>query len=192
MQALVSLFTTILLLKEEAQRVFIYFSTPANNALGFDFVMTEINLPPTQSANMSSSLKFQELPEFRVQNSRIETSVKEEIIRRPSRFSTEYYTKLKIAETPVHTDDPFLQEYAHSAKSILSLLKLRDKYMFSHCQCIKHSFRFFVLTVCVIDTLIKDLIEPRKNSQEPTINYLKENRRLPKMENVLCLMFYLL
>jgi len=32
--------------------------------------------------------------------------------------------------------------------------------------------------------LIKDLIEPRKNSQEPTINYLKENRRLPKMENV--------
>jgi len=136
---------------------------------GYDFVMPDINLSaPSLSANMSSSLKFQELPEFRVQNSHIETSIKEEVIRRPSRFSTEYYTKLKIAETPVHTDDPFLQEYGLSAKSILGLLKLRDKYMFSHCQY----------------TLIKDLIEPRKNSQEPTINYLKENRRLPKMENV--------
>ncbi len=146
MQALTLLFKKILFLKEEVQKVFINFSPCANN-IGFDFIMTEINLPPTQSANMSSSLKFQELPEFRVQNSRIE-SVKEEIIRRPSRFSTEYYTKLKIAETPVHTDDPFLQEYAHSAKSILSLLKLRDKYMFDHCQCTPRTVEIPFINSC--------------------------------------------
>lgn len=89
---------------------------------------------------LSSNIKLQELPEFRMQNAHIELSMtmkEEDLPKGFQRPSSKYYTKLKIEEAPIVNvnNNPFAQEYAGSAKSILSLLAVRDKYIFEHCQC---------------------------------------------------------
>lgn len=82
----------------------------------------------------SSNIKFQDLPEFRVQQATIAT-VKEETDHYNDDFTSEFYTKLKIEQVPFSSNDPFTQEYSMAAKNILSLLETRDKYIFEHCQC---------------------------------------------------------
>ena len=97
--------------------------------------ITDQNLAhATTAAVMSSNIKFQELPEFRLDNAFIEASRS----KSPQKLTEEIslrYTKIQIQETEVNLDDPFFQEYAHSASSILEVVKLRDKYIFDHCQC---------------------------------------------------------
>lgn len=101
---------------------------------------------PNLTATKSSNIKFQEMPEFRIQHSHLETSMTMKEEDKPSmELVSKYYTKLKIQESLVHTNDPFTQEYAGSAKSILNLLGMRDKYMFEHCQC-----KFFSLVISLI------------------------------------------
>jgi len=84
--------------------------------------------------NASVSVKLQELPEFRAQHSLIEPYDKYQNAKRMEE-ATHGYDEIKLEKMPSVFQSMYIQEYASAAKSIWELLKLRDKYMFKHCQC---------------------------------------------------------
>lgn len=108
-------------------------------------ILEFIDLPPSHPSldrhvslpNISASLKLQELPEFRAlraQHSLIEPHDKYENAKRMEE-ATHGYDEIKLEKMPSVFQSMYVQEYASAAKSIWELLKLRDKYMFKHCQC---------------------------------------------------------
>jgi len=136
-----------MLIYDHSQRVFSFYMFSFVISLGPEQVLAHSTTIPV----MSSNIKFQELPEFRLDNALIDAFTKYKSAKSTtttestaSEESTLGYTKIKIHETEVNLNDPFLQEFCHSAKSILEVVKLRDKYLFEHCQC-KILFEILVL-----------------------------------------------
>jgi len=117
-------------------------------------------------SNISTSVKIQDLPEFRAQHSLIETFDRREEKKRFEEAAPNY-NELKVEKMPSIFQSMYIQEYASAAKSIWELLKMRDKYHFEHCQY----------------KSIEQLVETKEGSHEPMVNYLKDNTVLPKLEN---------
>jgi len=117
-------------------------------------------------SNISTSVKIQDLPEFRAQHSLIETFDRREEKKRFEEAAPNY-NELKVEKMPSIFQSMYIQEYASAAKSIWELLRMRDKYHFEHCQY----------------KSIEQLVETKEGSHEPMVNYLKDNTVLPKLEN---------